>query len=201
MFCKKGVLKKAAGVSEPAVHRSPTKLVFLNNSQNSQERTCVGVSLKLQFWETATLLKKTLTQVFSCQICKLFKNNYFEEHLWMSAPKRYLKRDSNTGAFLWILCIIQEHLFCRGSFNGWFWNTSAGSLFNKVASLVTWKHLTVLLQGLLHRYFSVNFEKFLWKRFCRKLPSNHISHDVVWFSFLQIIEVCTLKSIHLLEQW
>ena len=31
-------------ISEPAVHRSSTKQVFLNNAQNSQENTCVGVS-------------------------------------------------------------------------------------------------------------------------------------------------------------
>ena len=71
-------------------------------------------------------LKKTQTQVLSCEICKLFNNNYFEEHLWTSVSKLYLKRDSNTGIFLWILWIIQEHLFCRGSTNGWPWNTSAG---------------------------------------------------------------------------
>ena len=100
--------------------------------------------MRLQFWEPATLLKKTLTQLFSCEIYKLFKNNYFEEHLWTSAPKLYLKRDSNTGGYLWILWIVQEHLFCWGSMNGSFWNTSAGSLFNKVASLRTWRHLTVL---------------------------------------------------------
>ena len=35
-----------------------------------------------------------------------------------------LKRDCITGFFLRILWIIQEHLFCRGSMNGWFWNTS-----------------------------------------------------------------------------
>ena len=35
-----------------------------------------------------------------------------------------LEKDSDTGFFLWILRIIQEHLFCRGSMNGWFWNTS-----------------------------------------------------------------------------
>ena len=34
-----------SGVSEPAVCRSSTKYVFLNNSQNSQENTYVGVTL------------------------------------------------------------------------------------------------------------------------------------------------------------
>ena len=33
-----------SGVSEPAVCRSSTKSVFLNNSQNSQENTYVGVT-------------------------------------------------------------------------------------------------------------------------------------------------------------
>ena len=67
--------------------------------------------IKLQFWGPATLLKKTLTEVFSCEIRKIFKNNYFEEHLWVSTSKRYWKRDSNIGFFLSILWIIQEHLF------------------------------------------------------------------------------------------
>ena len=34
-----------------------------------------------------------------------------------------------------------------------------------------------------HRYFSVNFEKFLGKMFCRTPPSNHFLHDVVFFLF------------------
>ena len=38
-------------------------------------------SIKQKFRGPATLLKKTPTQVLSCEICKLFKNNYFEEHL------------------------------------------------------------------------------------------------------------------------
>ena len=42
--------------------------------------------IKLQFWEPATLLlKKTPAQVFPCEICKLFKNNYFGEYPWTSA--------------------------------------------------------------------------------------------------------------------
>ena len=82
--------------------------------------------IRLQFCGPATLLKKNPTQVLSCEIRKLFKNNYFEEHLRTSASKLYLKRDSNTGVFLWILRIIQEHLFCKGSTKVWFWNTCVG---------------------------------------------------------------------------
>ena len=37
--------------------------------------------IKLEFWGSVTLLKKTPTQVLSCEIFKLFKKNCFEEHL------------------------------------------------------------------------------------------------------------------------
>ena len=115
---KQGVfLKRRAGVSEQA---------FIDPLQNrcswiklTGKNLCWSLFLiKLQLWEPATLLKKAPTQVFSCEICKLFKNNYFEETLWTSTSKLYLKRDSNTGVLLWILWISQEHLFCRGSING-----------------------------------------------------------------------------------
>ena len=61
-------------------------------------------SIKLKFRGSAALLKKTPTEVLSNEICKLseftnFQNNYFKEHLGMSASKLYLKRDSNTGVF------------------------------------------------------------------------------------------------------
>ena len=36
--------------------------------------------IKLQPLGPATILKKTPTQVFSCEICEIFKNTYFEEH-------------------------------------------------------------------------------------------------------------------------
>ena len=92
------------------------KKTFLKILQNSQKNVWSPFLIKLQAWGSATLLKKT--PVLSCEIYKLFISNYFEEHLWTSASKNYLKRDSNTGAFLWILWIIQEHLFSRGSTNG-----------------------------------------------------------------------------------
>ena len=34
-----------------------------------------------------SLLKETPTQVFSCKICEVFKSNYFEEHLRMTASE------------------------------------------------------------------------------------------------------------------
>ena len=55
---------------------------------------------KVQSWEPATLLKKSLAQALFCEICKLFKDNHFEEYLWISVSKVYLKRDFNISVFL-----------------------------------------------------------------------------------------------------
>ena len=63
-------------------------------SQNLQENTCARVSLliKLQAWGNfiaglrQLYLKKTLTQVFSCEFCKIFKNIFLIEHVrWLAA--------------------------------------------------------------------------------------------------------------------
>ena len=149
----------------------------------------------MQFWGPATLLKKTPTQVLSCEICKLFKNNYFEEHLWMSASKLYLKRDYNTGVFLWTLLFkntyFVEDLQTAGS------ETSVWeSLFNKVASVTAWKHLTVL--ETLAKVFLCEFCKTLRKLFCRTPSSNHFSH--VFFPFCRLVRLAA-SSVYLVEQW
>ena len=34
----------------------------------------------------ATLLKKVLAQVFSCEFCEIFKNTFFTEHVRATAP-------------------------------------------------------------------------------------------------------------------
>ena len=52
------------------------KKMFLQNSQNSQENICV-----LQLYQKAP------TQVFSCEIPKIFTNVYFEEHLQTTASE------------------------------------------------------------------------------------------------------------------
>ena len=43
VLSKKVFLKRRTGVLEPALHRSSTKQMFLDNSQNSREKTCFGV--------------------------------------------------------------------------------------------------------------------------------------------------------------
>ena len=92
--------------------------VFLKHSQISLEKTCVVVS----FWLSCS--SEDLFSHTCAFLWNFFKNNYFEEHVWRSVSKLCFKRDSSTDVFLWILWIIQEHLFCRGSTNSWLWNAS-----------------------------------------------------------------------------
>ena len=43
---------------------------------------------KLQTWRSATLLKKTPIQMFSCEYCGIFKNTFFIEHFrWLLLNK------------------------------------------------------------------------------------------------------------------
>ena len=57
---------------------------------------------KVGVLRACNFIKEDSDTDFFCEIYKLFKND-FEEHLWTSASKHYLKRNSNSGAFLWIL--------------------------------------------------------------------------------------------------
>ena len=57
------------------------RAVFLKISSISLENTCVGVS----FNKVAGL--KAFSQVFSCEICEIFKNTYYEEYLRTTAFK------------------------------------------------------------------------------------------------------------------
>ena len=54
--------------------------MFLEISQNSQENTRARVSFA--GLKPATLLKKTLAQVFSCEFYEISKNTFFTEHLF-----------------------------------------------------------------------------------------------------------------------
>ena len=35
--------------------------------------------------QACNFVKETPAQVFSCEYCEIFKNTYFEEHLWTAA--------------------------------------------------------------------------------------------------------------------
>ena len=69
---------------EAVVRSCSVKIIFLKVSYNSQESTYVGVSFSKNSAPQADL-KETPTQVLSCEFCKIFKNNYFEELLRMAA--------------------------------------------------------------------------------------------------------------------
>ena len=65
--------------TEAATGGFRSKKMFLQISQNSQENVLSA--------SPATLLKKTLIQVFSCGFCEIFNSTYFEEHLWKTASE------------------------------------------------------------------------------------------------------------------
>ena len=82
--------------------------------------------------------------MLSCETCKLLKKNYFEEHLWMSASNFYLK-ETLTQVFSREFCeLFKNTYFVEDLRRAGSETTVRGSLFNKVASLTTWTHLTVL---------------------------------------------------------
>ena len=68
---------KANAEQSPGQNYLPEK--FSEISQNSQENTCARVSFLIKFQAQACnfIKKETLTQVFSCQLCKIFKNTFF----------------------------------------------------------------------------------------------------------------------------
>ena len=100
----------------------------------------------------------------------------------MSASKHYLKRDSNSGASCEFCKLFKNTYFLEDLQTACSDTPVRGSFFKKVVSLTAWKLLTVLERHS-HRYFSVNFEKFLGKLFHRTPPSSHFSHDAVFFLF------------------
>ena len=95
IFCRlyqNVVLGKKFSLYRSSHGRFTLKKVFSKNSGISQESNCVGVSFR-----PATLSKEAPRQVFSYEICDIFENTYFEEHL------RWL--------FLYVNCRPSLHLF------------------------------------------------------------------------------------------
>ena len=57
--------------------------MFLEISQNSQEKTCARDPFLIKLQAKACNL--TLAQVFSCEFREISKNTFFIEHLWTTA--------------------------------------------------------------------------------------------------------------------
>ena len=63
--------------------RCPTKKLFLNISQNSQENTCyiISFSIKLWAWGLQLIKVETLAQVLFCKFYEILKDTFFTGHL------------------------------------------------------------------------------------------------------------------------
>ena len=85
-------------------------------------------------------LKETPTQVFSCQICEIFKNTYSEEHLRATASK-------HRSSFLGVFCRS-----CCSALMRW-WNISFSE-----AVVQSWRvlHGNLLKISLHHKHVSKN---------------------------------------------
>ena len=58
------------------------KGVLKNLAKLTREHLCQSLFFnKVADLRTAALLKKTLTQLFFCEFCEIFKNIFFTEHL------------------------------------------------------------------------------------------------------------------------
>ena len=82
------VRKVRASETQKQLRELFCKKMFLKIWENSQKDTCVEVSFfnKIAGLRPSTLLKKeTPTQVFFCEFCQIFKNNFFYRTLTVAA--------------------------------------------------------------------------------------------------------------------
>ena len=76
-------------MSEAIARMYSAKNVFLKISLNAQKNTCSRV---IFYYEVAglghaTLLKKRLAQLLSCECCEIFKNTFFQATLLVAASE------------------------------------------------------------------------------------------------------------------
>ena len=80
MFVKCLVLSQLL-ITEAATGGVLQKKIFLETSQNSQEKTCATVSFLIKLQTSNFVKKETPAQVFSCEFCEIYWNTFFTEHL------------------------------------------------------------------------------------------------------------------------
>ena len=141
--------------------------MFLNNSQNSQENTCIGVFLiKLQTLKTATFLERDSSETW-----EIFKNSLFYWKYPVAASDSFrfpaLKAVTQTYSVkklcqrLWHRCFpVSFEKFLRTPF---------------LTDYLRWLLLqpaTLLKKRFPQKCFSVNLAKFLRTSFDRALPDD-----------------------------
>ena len=104
---------------EAIIQRCSVKKVLLKISQNSQENTCATVPF---FFQTCIFIKKeTLTHVFCCKFCDIFKNTFFYRTPLVALLflKHWLGLEIKLKVFRW-LTILQN--------NSSSWSSSSSSI-------------------------------------------------------------------------
>ena len=73
------------------VQKCFVKKVFLQISQNSQERTCARVSFLIKLQACNFIKRETLAQMFFCEFCEISKNSFFYRTPPLAASGGFLK--------------------------------------------------------------------------------------------------------------
>ena len=74
------------------------KDILKNFTKFTGKHLCLTLFLQasgLQFY----LKRDYLAQVFSCEFCEIFKNTFFTEYLWTTAPRMALQRSKSCSIF------------------------------------------------------------------------------------------------------
>ena len=98
---------------ESVTRRWSVKKVFLKISQNLQEYTYARVSLIIKL-QANFIKKETPAKMFFCELCEIFNNIFFTEHLWAKAAPKWLLKDSSNN----YAKSAKKHLLLRPFFSG-----------------------------------------------------------------------------------
>ena len=98
---------------ESVTRRWSVKKVFLKISQNLQEYTYARVSLIIKM-QANFIKKETPAKMFFCELCEIFNNIFFTEHLWAKAAPKWLLKDSSNN----YAKSAKKHLLLRPFFSG-----------------------------------------------------------------------------------
>ena len=79
LFCRLKIESFFSAVFRSSHWRCSVRKGVIRNSQNSQENTSASLFLITLQARPATLLKKRLAHVFSCEFCEISKNTFFTE--------------------------------------------------------------------------------------------------------------------------